>query len=246
MHLTPEQKRSWEQNGYLAVENVIPADLIAAERDRFDWLCEHCDSPEAQRARIAHEAGVPAAQQSPRTVRKFHGLAEHEPVFGAHARHPNLLDLVAELIGTPFSLYENQAMLKPPALGSPKPAHQDNAYFKVSPPEAVITCWGAIDAATLENGCMRYFPGSHKLGLLEHKWIEGTPHQVPDGFDVRDSVPVPLAPGGVAFHHGLTLHLSLQNTSTTWRRSFICHYCRDDADLSNASSSRAKLIHVRD
>lgn len=246
MHLTPEQKKFWKDNGYLAVENVIPADLVAAERERFDWWCRHFDVPEARNVGIEHETGLPPEKRSAKTVRKLHYLVQHEPAFREHAFHSNLLDLVADLIGTPFSLYENQAMLKPPSLGSPKPAHQDNAYFKVNPADAVITCWGAIDDATLENGCMRYFAGSHKLGPIEHKWITGTPHQVPEGFDVRDAVPVPLQAGGVAFHHSLTLHMSLENRSTNWRRSFICHYCRDDAELAQASTPKEKLLHVRD
>jgi ectoine hydroxylase-related dioxygenase (phytanoyl-CoA dioxygenase family) len=246
MRLTPEQKKFWQDNGYLAVENVIPTDLIAQERERFDWWCRHFDIPEAQNVGIGHETGLPREKWSARTVRKFHGLVQHEPVFRQHALHPNLLDIVADLIGTPFSLYENQALLKPPSLGSPKPAHQDNAYFKVNPADAVITCWGAIDDATLENGCMRYFPGSHTLGAIEHKWIQDTPHQVPDGFDVKEAVPIPLKAGGVAFHHSQTMHLSLENRSQNWRRSFICHYCRDNADLSQASTPREKLMQVRD
>lgn len=246
MRLTSEQKTFYQDNGYLALENVIPLDLIAAERERFAWLCEHWDSPEAQRAGIGHETGLPKEKWTSKTVRKFYGLIPHEPTFREHAVHPNLLDIVTDLIGTPFSVYEDQALLKPPSFGSPKPAHQDNAYFKVQPADAVITCWCAVDDATLENGCMRYFPGSHKLGLLEHKWIEGTPHQVPDGFDVKDAVPVPLKAGGIAFHHSLTLHMSLENTTRNWRRSFICHYVRNDADLSKASMPNSKLLKGRD
>ena len=49
MKLSAEQKRFWIDNGYLAVENVIPREIIDAEKQRFDWLCEHWNSPEAQK-----------------------------------------------------------------------------------------------------------------------------------------------------------------------------------------------------
>ena len=39
MKLTTQQKEFWKTNGYLAVENVIPRDIIEAEKQRFDWLC---------------------------------------------------------------------------------------------------------------------------------------------------------------------------------------------------------------
>jgi ectoine hydroxylase-related dioxygenase (phytanoyl-CoA dioxygenase family) len=245
MSLTSEQKKFWNENGYLAVENVIPADLIVAERERFDWLCRHWDAPDMLTVAVGHETGLPKEKWSAKTVRKLHNLVQLEPAFRAHAFHPNLVDIVADLVGTPLSLYENQALLKPPSLGSAKPAHQDNAYFKVKPADALITAWGAVDDATLENGCMRYFAGTHKLGPIKHNWVEGTPHQVPEGFQVDDAVPVPLKAGGVVFHHSLTLHLSLENTSPNWRRSFICHFCRDAADLSEASQVREKLLRIR-
>src|ERR1041384_2305690 len=152
MHITSQQRQFFADNGYLAVESVIPLDIVAAEKARFDWLCKNWDSPEAQQVNVAHETGLPREKWSAKTVRKAHRLVPHEPLFRAHALHPNLLDIVADLIGTPFSLYDDQALLKPPSVGSPKPPHQDNAYFKVKPADAVITCWCAIDEATLENG----------------------------------------------------------------------------------------------
>lgn len=245
MTLNQEQKTFWNDNGYLAVENVIPLHLIAREKERFSWLCEHCDGPEAKRLNPLHETGLTQSQWGPKTVRGFSDLAEHDPVFRAHALHKNLLDLVEELIGTPFSLYETQALLKPPSIGSPKPLHQDNAYFQVDPADAVITCWCALDDATIENGCMMYVPASHKRGLIEHRWIKDTPHQVPVGVDVSKPVPVPLKPGGIAFHHSLTLHMSGANRSQGWRRGLICHYVRNDADLSNAVHSSTRLIPAR-
>jgi len=246
MVLSSDQRQSWLERGHLAVPDVIPADLIGAERERFDWWCSHWNSPDAKPLRIEHEGKLAREQWNAKTVRKIHFLERHDEAFRAHAMYPRLLDIVAELIGTPFSLYETQAFLKPPAVGSPKPPHQDNAYFMVTPADAVITCWGAVDDATLENGCMQYYPGSHKLGLVEHKWIEGTPHQQPDGFDEKNATPEPIKAGGVIFHHGLAMHMSLENRSSNWRRAFACHYIRDDADMTNSPVPREALTHVRD
>ena len=245
MKLNSEQKQFWEENGYLAVEDVIPREVIEAEKKRFDWLCAHWDSAEAKKLRVSHETGLPRDKWSPQTVRGFAYLAENDEVFRRHAFHPNLLDIVEELIGRPFALYESQALLKPPGIGSPKPPHQDNAYFKVSPADAVITCWCALDDATVENGCMQYIPASHKLGLVEHQWIKDTPHQVPVGVDAAKAVSVPLRAGGVVMHHSLTLHMSGPNRTQQWRRPLICHFVREDADLSASVVPREHLVHAR-
>lgn len=245
MKITPEQRAFWNDNGYLAVENVIPPEMIAADKARFEWLCGHWDGPEAKRLNVIHEPGLPPEKRGPATVRVFSDLVEHEPVFHAHALHAGLLDLIEGLIGTPFSVFETQALLKPPSIGSPKPPHQDNAYFQVQPADAVITCWCALDDATVENGCMMYIPGSHKFGLIEHKWIEGTPHQVPVGVDLSKPAYVPLKAGGVVFHHSLTLHMSGPNRSKGWRRAFISHCCRDDADVSKAVRGATRGVPAR-
>jgi phytanoyl-CoA hydroxylase len=240
--LTPTQLQYWHHNGHLAVENVIPHELVLAERARFDHWTAHWDSPDAKPLNIEHERGV---TPSPASVRKIHQLEHHDPIFRQHAFHKNLLDIVAQLIGTPFSLYETQAFLKPPSIGSPKPAHQDNAYFNVVPAQAVITCWGAVDDATLENGCMQYYPGSHKHGNIKHAWIKDTPHQVPVGYDLSNPLPVPIKGGGVIFHHSLALHMSLENTSPHSRRAFACHFVRDDADISKGPFDRSQLQPAR-
>ena len=47
--------------------------------------------------------------------------------------------------------------------------HQDMAYW---PPftsdTATATCWLAVSDATVENGCMRFVPESHKEAELRH------------------------------------------------------------------------------
>ena len=47
--------------------------------------------------------------------------------------------------------------------------HQDMAYW---PPftsdTATATCWLAVSDATVENGCMRFVPASHKEAELRH------------------------------------------------------------------------------
>src|SRR5207248_3871760 len=101
-------------------------------------LCEHWDSDDARRIGMQQEAevrGAVATLKTPQTVRKFSDLVIHEPVFEQHATDAGLLDMVEALIGTPISLYADQALLKPPFVGSEKLLHQDNAYFRVVPNE---------------------------------------------------------------------------------------------------------------
>lgn len=249
MRLTSEQLRFFRENGFLAVEGVVAPARAAAMRERIEALCEAWESEEARRVGVQQEAeirGAEGTKRAPDAVRKFSSLCEHEPVFRAHAENPALLDMVEDLIGTPIRLYADQALLKPPLVGSEKLPHQDNAYFRVKPDDAVITCWCALDDATIENGCMHYVPGSHRLGIVEHDAIAGTPHLVPREFDRDRAVPVPLRAGGVIFHHSCTLHFSPPNRTSAWRRAFVCHFVRGDAEMPGKEAEALALLRNRE
>jgi phytanoyl-CoA hydroxylase len=246
MRLTDTERAFYAENGYVAVPDIVPAERVFAMRRRIEELCAAWDSDEARRVGAQQEAdirGAVTAEKTGQTVRKFSNLVPFEPIFHGHATDGALLDIVEDLIGAPLGLYADQALLKPPLVGSAKLPHQDNAYFRVEPADAVITCWCALDDATVENGCMHYLAGSHKDGLVDHAAIEGTPHLVPPEFDPDKATAVPLKAGGVVLHHSLTLHYTPDNRTDQWRRAFVCHYVRLDATMPGKSGGG--LLRVR-
>ena len=82
-----------------------------------------------------------------------------------------------------------------------------------------MTCWIALDEATLENGCLRYLPGTHELGIVDRAHIPVLVSQLQ-----QDEVPVPRRPGHGVFHHGLMLHSSGPNSTPHRRRGLVLHY----------------------
>jgi phytanoyl-CoA hydroxylase len=119
-------------------------------------------------------------------------------------------------------------LLKPPFHGSAKPYHQDSVYWPIEPME-LVTCWMALDDATVENGCMRFLPGSHKKGPLVHHHLEG-PHIVPEGWEEMskraDEAAVELSAGSCCFHHSLVLHETSPNRTAHPRRAMTTAYMR--------------------
>ena len=95
--------------------------------------------------------------------------------------NPNLLDMVESIVGPEiWSNPVQHVRLKPPerlvpknhngqALVSATNWHQDNGVVL---PEAddseVLTVWFPLNEATLENGCLRIMPRSHRQGLQTH------------------------------------------------------------------------------
>ena len=90
------------------------------------------------------------------------------------------------------------ALHKPALIGSEKPWHQDNAYFKYAPLEKVVGFWMALDDADRTNGCMHVLPGWHRRGGLRHVHEEDC-KILPERVKAEEAVPVELNAGGAMF-----------------------------------------------
>ena len=109
--------------------------------------------------------------------------------FSLSPKNPKLVDLIAELFDEPdIKLLGDQIFMKPPGHGSVKEYHQDSASWPFLIPQNQITCWIALDDATLENGCIRCLPGSQNYGLLQLKHL---PQLLTEEMKANE-VPVPI------------------------------------------------------
>ena len=139
----------------------------------------------------------------------------------------NLQNLLKILLQSKASLIADQIFLKPPFVGSEKPYHQDNEYFKCTPVDKLITAWIALDDVDVENGCMRYIDGTHKSAIVPHVKdpVNGYNLVIPQEYlDLKKESLANVKKGGVVFHHGNTMHKSGNNASSRWRRGYATHW----------------------
>jgi len=179
-------------------------------------------------------------------IRKLTFTVRYDPIFQALARMPNLLELVHALLGPRVRVFRDQMLLKPPG-GQDKPTHQDQSYFRMRSPDSLVTAWIALDDATLENGCMKYVPTSHRHGLLEMQPDPLRPvHHIPKTAHLKlpEEVSCPVPAGAVIFHHPLTLHRSGINHTKTWRRALIMHYAASDARSENEQLNKEVSMEI--
>ena len=136
----------------------------------------------------------------------------------------NLNGLLSSLIGVQeFKILNNQYFCKPPNYKMTS-AHQDNAYFESD--EKVYTFWIPLQDVDINNSCMFYVPGSHKLGLVEHKVI-GTNIRTRTGktgfslysdfFPNKEFVKVPMKKHEILVHDKNCMHFSSPNLSDNYR-----------------------------
>jgi len=225
---------SFARDGYVVVPGLFDAARMdAAIADALAWARAFLATlPEEKRGWYVDGGAAEAG-----ALRKLDNPHHARPFFRELARDPQLVSLVEQLAGGPgVSVYYSQIFFKPPRGGGPKPAHQDNFYFGPTDHDGVVTAWVALEDADEANGCLRYGVGTHKGPILPHAAPEDRP------FDLQLSEadlatlemrPAPVPKGGVAFHHGGTVHRSADNQSDRWRRACAFHYVRNDVTFAN-------------
>ena len=135
-----------------------------------------------------------------------------------------LLDLVEDVLGgeilvspiqhvrmkLPLAIVANAAT---DGLSASVPWHQDNGVMLEEADHTnVLTVWLPLNDATLENGCLRVIPGSHREGLQEHcpSPVKG-PHIPARRVQDRRAVSLPMKAGSTLLMHRRTVHSSLDN-----------------------------------
>ncbi|MCZ7646298.1 MAG: phytanoyl-CoA dioxygenase family protein [Planctomycetota bacterium] len=229
--LTPEQVEFYKDQGYLIIEDFLPRDELQRLLGALDRLVDEKargmekdgDGFNLQRTGNETDGNFMSGGNlvQPGLLRKIQSITKHSPEFAAFAESDKMLDVVEDLIGPDIYYHSSKLMFKPARHGTPKPWHQDYAYWASLKPEQV-TCWIALDDATLENGCMQLIPGSHKWGLQKHEKqeLQVLPEKLP-----LDRVKVAqMKAGSLLAFHVLTFHYSDANRSDKGRRALIVDY----------------------
>ena len=245
MALTNEQKQEFETDGYLIVRNLLTQSEVKRVKRRADLIAsgeaEHVPSQLIQQEPAIHRREV-VAKSKINAVRKLGNLARHDEVMRAHATNPKIVDVIADLIGSDIKLLGDQLFMKPAGHGSRKPYHQDSKSWTQIIPYSLVSCWAALDDATVENGCLWVIPGSHKWGLLGEKGQQEIEKKAILG-RANNEVPVELKVGDCSFHHSLLLHSSHANRSSKRRRGYATHYMSAKSrDLSESAKRDYPLI----
>src|SRR5688500_11442899 len=129
MGLTQAQVDQFRENGFLAIENILTDDELAAMRQRADEIAGG-ELPENSRIKRqvepTVERGEAAADTYQDSLRKMTGLAlAHDETFMAHALRPRIVECIQALLGPDLTLFQDQLFMKAPRVGSRQPYHQD-------------------------------------------------------------------------------------------------------------------------
>ena len=141
--------------------------------------------------------------------------------------HPRLLNCLEQLLGPNILLKSTRLFYKYGRSASFVGWHQDGITERLEDAH-VPAIWLGLTAATVENGCLRVMPRSHRLGLVPHADRPDSDNLTNQGVTAQAQIDSPqdlvMRPGEMSLHHPLVLHASNPNRSVESRIGFSATY----------------------
>ncbi|MEM9953774.1 MAG: phytanoyl-CoA dioxygenase family protein [Chloroflexota bacterium] len=218
VQITDAQKKQFQQEGYLLLENVIPDDLLQILRDECERYM-HLINQEMD------AKGVDVMGLNHRDKRYFIPMkykdSEQLPTF---LFSELMADVCQATIGNEAYLFLEQYVVKMAEVGMKFSWHQDSGYIDF-PHRPYLTCWCTLDDVTEENGTVYILPFSDAgtRERIEHTIDTETNDRVGYHGDAT-GIPVILPAGSIAAFWSTTLHRSGANTTDSMRRIFLAQY----------------------
>jgi ectoine hydroxylase-related dioxygenase (phytanoyl-CoA dioxygenase family) len=215
---TPQQISDYHKNGYVILKGLLNQQEVENLRDR---------------AKSDREMDSHSFQRDDGTGAKVRLSLWNHPgngIYGMIARSHKVVDSAEQLLGDEAYHYHSKMIMKEAKIGGAWAWHQDYGYWYengVLFPD-LCSVFIAVDAATVENGCLQVLKGSHKLGRINHVLTgdqAGADLERVEEIKKRlELVHVELGKGDAVFFHSNLLHRSDRNNSENPRWAMICCY----------------------
>jgi phytanoyl-CoA hydroxylase len=226
------EREAFHRQGYVHLHGLLTGDEVDELADVYDrFLRREIEVPGKDYCDMAGDYGRDPDDFSIVNVmlpRRYHAA------WIGNVYERRAASVAAQLVGTGMDLDYDQLLAKQPFKDDAVFAwHQDMAYWPDTPDTRTATLWLAIDDSTVDNGCMRFVPGTiGEPALRPHVpqfGDRGTSHAL--GTDLRDTdvvVDVPIRRGDVTVHNERVMHGSGGNRTAGLRRAYILAFRSTD------------------
>ena len=257
--VTEKQIRFFEEKGYLKYGKVLEQGEVGALIEGLDRVVrvelEGSDESSLEFS-LGHRHDVKKAGDGPRILTQYVNMWKRDKTYEKTVRHPLITGIAKTLLKTPeVRLWHDHIISKPPEDNGHFRFHQDFYGWPLSEPR-ILSCWIALDDATVENGCMHVIPGSHRdprfsleakrkeLEALEKDPTVKTERAEMEGRHASFGAPVELKTGECMFHHCLNFHATPQNTTNRQRRAFVIIYLAQGVRFYKAQAPNHVLVPI--
>jgi len=253
----PEVDR-FRRDGYLKFRQVIDDDDLEDLRVALDrTIAEELGREDATglppEFAFGHDRKNAPWREGTRPIHQFVNMWKVVPEYRDVLDNASITGAVRDLMSVKrVRLWHDQVISKPPGDNRHFAMHHDFYFWPLDRPR-MISCWLALDDATVDNGCMHVVPGSHRDPRFQPRGCDLSPdiHLSPTPMgpgepcclydEVRTwgadrATPVELKAGECMFHHCLNYHLTPENRTDRQRRAFVMIFMPDGTRYNHVQS----------
>lgn len=241
--LTAKQIDSYQQNGFVVIEDFLSAEEL--EHWRKTVMCAVANRKgqkmPGKEIKVGESDGINEdAAYYGKVFDQLLNLWQTDAGVKELMFDERIGEMAATLAGTDnIRIWHDQALFKRP-WANPTSWHLDTPFWSFSDRKA-LSIWIALDDATYENGCLYFIPGSFHQTEFENKGIGknmDSIFEVYPQFLKVNSVAAPMKAGSCSFHNGLTIHGAGANMTSGFRRAMTCAYMPD----GNVFNGQANIL----
>jgi phytanoyl-CoA hydroxylase len=252
LHMNDPSYEQFCANGYVAIRNLASASEIMSLRKAIEreLMSGHVEPAEYE-ADLRYP-GAPTSREGAggATTRRLLQAYARDSLFREWAHAPSLLIHLRKFLGAQIALsqiHHNCIMTKHPRYSSRTGWHQDIRYWAFERGE-LISAWLALGPEVVENGCLSFLPGSHRMEMGTERFDESKFLRT----DLRENealiearVTPTLQAGDVILFHCRTFHAAGENRTEIPKWSLVFTYhAADDRPLPGSRSASLPSIPV--
>lgn len=223
----------FQENGYYHAKGVYsPVEIRELETD-FDRIVQQLKSSGENINATWGGEQMKKIAASDAVIFHTHNVQIYSAAWLRAFFQARFIENTQAILGPDVILHHTKLFQKPAEKGAPFPMHQDWSYFP-SKNDTMMAGIIHVSNATDEMGCLRVYPGSHKLGRLPE--TNGTiDNAVLRDYPLEKATVVEAEAGDILFFDYRTLHGSMPNRSSKTRKTVLVqmHSGTDEIEEGN-------------
>ena len=226
--LSENEKKFYNEEGYLLVENVISLDQLKKINNITNDLIEK--SKGIHQSNHIYDLEYDHTNENPRLTRikQPHKI---DQFFWDIIKESKIQQILIDILGKNVSLKTSKLNTKYPEGGSAVEWHQDWVFYPHTNDD-VLALGLMLNDVDHDNGPLMVIPRSHKGPVLSHENEEGlfcgAINPKDPNFNMNKAVTLTGRAGSMSIHHARTLHGSAANNSE--KNRLILFYECNSAD----------------